>query len=409
MGDGVQGASKGRQMGYRVRAMRVFRLLPGVARRGCAATRPVGRSLTHLVCVGVLTWCAAGGAAPSRAGAPSAGDAGPAALAARSTARSTATDTLARVRAEGVLRLGVRRASEPFSFRDGRGGFKGYSVELCGAIADTIAALPGMPPLRVEFVEVNSANRIPRLLMGEIDIECGSTSITDARREHVAFSRPIFVVGIGAAVTDPCLTRLLHVAARPELAELGIALTAGTTAVKAVRVLEERHGVRFTRHLTADHDESFRLLLAGRVAAFVHDDVLLANLIGRANRGEAGRGEAGRGEAGNEAPGGGPAGECHLASSGGGSPPSRSAGPRVPRLIDVDVPDEPYGLMFRRADTAFCELVDRVLSDWMRGPSFEALHGRWFQGSMSAANRRTFGQPGGECRGPAPAVTGGTR
>jgi glutamate/aspartate transport system substrate-binding protein len=72
-----------------------------------------------------------------------------------------AVDTLKRIRETGMLLLGVREASVPFSFLDAQKQPQGYSVDLCLKVADAIKAELRVPRLEVKYVPVSPANRIP--------------------------------------------------------------------------------------------------------------------------------------------------------------------------------------------------------------------------------------------------------
>jgi glutamate/aspartate transport system substrate-binding protein len=280
-------------------------------------------------------------------------------------------DTLARVRQDGVVRLGVRRASVPFSFEDEAGAYQGYSIDLCQAVIDRIGALAGMPAIRTAFVPVTSASRIPQLLIGDIDLECGSTSNTAPRAKHVAFSHTTFVVSIVAAVKHPSLQNLQQLRREPELARLGIALTSGTTAAGALRQFEADTGLVLTRRFTPDHDESFRLLVEGKVAAFVHDDVLLAALVAQYRRDTK-------------------ASTDHEAAA--------------IRILDLQLQQDHYALMVRKEDERLLRLVNEVLTDLMTSGEIITIYERWFvqpigghgpalELGLSPANLAAFGKP----------------
>src|SRR6187402_3916362 len=73
---------------------------------------------------------------------------------------------------------------------------RGYSVDLCVRVADAVKTELKLPKLDVKFVPVTSSNRIPALLEGKIDLECGSTTNTRDRQKQVAFAYTTFVAGI---------------------------------------------------------------------------------------------------------------------------------------------------------------------------------------------------------------------
>src|SRR6185295_20019580 len=94
------------------------------------------------------------------------------------------------------LLVGVRESSVPFSFLDAQKQPQGYSVDLCLRVADAIKSELKVPKLDVRFVPVTSADRIPALVSGKIDVECGSTTNTRDRQKQVAFAYTTFVAGI---------------------------------------------------------------------------------------------------------------------------------------------------------------------------------------------------------------------
>src|SRR6185312_16826357 len=58
----------------------------------------------------------------------------------------------------------------------------------------------GAPNLDVEFVLVTGADRFDAVRQGKVDLLCGPTVETFARREQVSFSIPIFPGGLGALI-----------------------------------------------------------------------------------------------------------------------------------------------------------------------------------------------------------------
>jgi ABC-type amino acid transport substrate-binding protein len=103
--------------------------------------------------------------------------------------------TLDKIKETGVVQLGYRETSRPFSFRGSDGQPAGFSVDLCLQVAAALRESLKLPGLKVAWVPVTPADRIPKLVKGTIDLECGSTTITFGRMEQVAFSHMISVDG----------------------------------------------------------------------------------------------------------------------------------------------------------------------------------------------------------------------
>ncbi|PYT45115.1 MAG: amino acid ABC transporter substrate-binding protein [Acidobacteria bacterium] len=109
-------------------------------------------------------------------------------------------DTLARVRQTGTFRLGYYADAGPFSYQDETGKPAGYAISLCQQIAKDLKNEIGLPNLDVEFVLVTGADRFDAVRQGKVDLLCGPSVETFARRSQVSFSIPIFPAGLAALV-----------------------------------------------------------------------------------------------------------------------------------------------------------------------------------------------------------------
>jgi ABC-type amino acid transport substrate-binding protein len=110
----------------------------------------------------------------------------------------SSAETLARVRQSGTLRLGYYANARPFSYRDEAGRPAGYAVALCEEIAKDLKTELGLPSLALEFVQVTAADRLDAVQQGRVDLLCGPSVETLARRKEVSYSIPIFPAGLGA-------------------------------------------------------------------------------------------------------------------------------------------------------------------------------------------------------------------
>ena len=103
--------------------------------------------------------------------------------------------TLKKIRDARVLVIGYREDAFPFSYVNARRQPVGYSLDLCLAIVDEVAAELEGRDFRVDYKPVTAESRIPALVAGDIDLECGSTTNNAERQKQVAFSPVIFVAG----------------------------------------------------------------------------------------------------------------------------------------------------------------------------------------------------------------------
>ena len=140
-----------------------------------------------------------------------------------------AAGTLDRIKESGTVRFGFREDAAPLSYRGPGGQPAGYSVLICGVVAERLAQQLGTAELTVEWVPVTTTDRFDAVAEGRIDLLCGAASITLSRRAQVDFSLPTFVDG--AAV-------LLRKDADPNfdaLRDKKIGVRAGTSTEETLR------------------------------------------------------------------------------------------------------------------------------------------------------------------------------
>src|SRR5216117_3062996 len=102
-----------------------------------------------------------------------------------------AQSTLEIAKKRGKLIAGVKTDFPPFGTIDAAGKNVGFDVDVAHRFARALFNDEN----QVELVAVTSGNRIPFLQSGKIDIIIATVTITDERREVVAFSEPYFLSG----------------------------------------------------------------------------------------------------------------------------------------------------------------------------------------------------------------------
>lgn len=270
----------------------------------------------------VLLFCVTNAAAQDKAAPPAAKAEAPPA---------PKIDTLKRIRDTGAITLGVRETSVPFSFLDAQKQPQGYSVDLCLRVAEAIKAELKMPKLEVKFLPVSSANRIPLLIEGKIDLECGSTTNTRDRQKQVAFAYTTFVAGIKMLARKSSNIQSLE-----DLRGKDVVVTVGTTSEKIVKLMNNERMLRINVIESKDHGDSFKAVDEGRATAFPMDDVLLYGLISRAKK------------------------------------PDDFA--VVGKYLSV----EPYAIMMRRDEPQFEKIVNRALNELFQSGEIRRIYARWF-------------------------------
>jgi glutamate/aspartate transport system substrate-binding protein len=192
------------------------------------------------------------------------------------TASAQANDTIAKVKASGVITMGVRESSGALSYTLGDGKFAGFHVEVCQRIVQEIEKAAGRK-LEVKYQPVTSQNRIPLVQNGTVDIECGSTTNNATRQKDVSFLNTTYVEEVRMAVkTSSGINSIAQLNGK------NVATTTGTTSVQHLRKHERANGVDFKEVFGKDHADSFLLLETGRADAFVMDGSILAGNIANA-------------------------------------------------------------------------------------------------------------------------------
>lgn len=287
----------------------------------------------HRKAVVVAAMCVvlAGAAGAQDKAAPAKAAAAPAAAPATAEKAPANIDTLKRIRDTGAILIGVRETSVPFSYLDAQKQPQGYSVDLCVRVADAVKAELKLPKLEVRFVPVTSSNRIPALLEGKIDLECGSTTNTRDRQKQVAFAYTTYIAGIKMLAK-----KASNVNSIEDLRGKAVVVTKGTTSEKIMKTMNEERLLKITVIESPDHGESFKAVDEGKAVAFLMDDVLLYGLISKAKK------------------------------------PDDFA--VVGKYLSV----EPYAIMLRKDEPGFEKIVNRALIDLFQSGEIRRIYAKWF-------------------------------
>ncbi|WP_338925808.1 glutamate/aspartate ABC transporter substrate-binding protein [Mycetohabitans endofungorum] len=247
-------------------------------------------------------------------------------------AQAQETGTLKKIKDSGVIVLGHRESSIPFSYYDEKQNVVGYSQEFALKIVEAVKHELKTPDLRVKLIPITSQNRIPLVQNGTIDIECGSTTNNLERQKQAVFSNTIFVVG----------TRLMTkkdsgIKDFADLKGKTVVTTAGTTSERLLRKMNQDHNMGMNIISAKDHGESFLTLSTGRAAAFMMDDALLA-------------GER-----------------------------AKSSNPGDFVIVGSPQSHEAYGCMMRKDDPAFKKVVDAAIAKIETSGEAARIYKKWFE------------------------------
>ncbi|HUN69208.1 MAG TPA: amino acid ABC transporter substrate-binding protein [Burkholderiales bacterium] len=247
--------------------------------------------------------------------------------------------TLKKIRDSGVITVGHRENSPPFAFLDKSGKPIGYSLDLCEIVVEEIIAELNRD-IRVKYRPVTPENRLELVSSGEIDLECGSSHNTLERRKVVAFSPTIFVTGTKLMVRRG--SRILNLR---DLQGKTVVLTRGTVHESAIPKLAERQKLSINFVFGSDHRESFQMLAAGKADAFANDDVQLHGMLAE----------------------------------------TKSAADF--RVVGNFLTYADYGLMFRRNDPEFAEVVERAFHRLAGSREIVAIYEHWFIRPLPSGER----------------------
>ena len=225
-----------------------------------------------------------------------------------------APDTLAKVRSEGVIRLGVRDNAAPFAYVDAKGKPGGFTWDVCRAMVKNLEAELGRP---IEIKVVPNAFAAPFDLLkdGRIDMQCGATTHSAERAKQADFSNTFFVSGIAVAY------RKEDVQYANPLKFGRVAVLANSTAAK---IMERRMGAKGSASIDTmvpvkSYEEGVAKLKAKEADTLFADSVLIP------------------------------------------------LDPAIDRRRSLETV-EPYALMMRKGDRAFVDAVDRALMKVLSGP-----------------------------------------
>ena len=247
--------------------------------------------------------------------------------------------TLDKIAKNGVIVVGHRESSVPFSYYDNAQKVVGYSQDYSNAIVEAVKKKLNKPDLAVKLIPVTSQNRIPLLQNGTFDFECGSTTNNVERQKQAAFSDTIFVVG----------TRLLTKKGGPikDFADLkgkAVVVTSGTTSEILLNKLNDEKKMDMRIISAKDHGDSFRTLESGRAVAFMMDDALLAGERAKAKK------------------------------------------PDNWEIVGTPQSKEAYGCMLRKNDPEFKKLMDETIAQYQTSGAAEKSFTKWFKNPIPPKN-----------------------
>src|SRR5215813_11457103 len=212
-------------------------------------------------------------------------------------------------------------------------------MDLCARIVDAVKAELKMPALKTNYQLVTSANRIPLMANGTIDLECGSTTNNLERQKEVSFTITHFVTA-----NRWVAKKSSHIKTLADLKGKTIVSTAGTTNIKQITEINAAQNLGMNIISANGHPEAFQMVETGRAVAFVMDDILLYSLA------------------------------------------AQSRNPADYEISADALSVEPYGIMLRKDDKAFKAVADKAMTDVYKSGAINAIYDKWFQKPVPPRN-----------------------
>jgi glutamate/aspartate transport system substrate-binding protein len=237
--------------------------------------------------------------------------------------------TLQQIMKSGEIRIGFREAEPPMSFLAEDGTPAGYTIDICMQIVAALDSKIGTR-LKIKYVPVTAENRFSTLTDGKIDILCGSTTKTLARREFVDFTQLTFVTG--AALMTLKSSDLPDL---PSLNRKKIGVVQNTTTIEVLYSLLDQAKINARVVRVASAKDGLDKLRSGEIDAFSADQVVLIGLAITAEDAD------------------------NFAISSG--------------VFSF----EPFALAVRRNDSDFRLVADRVISHLYRSEQIMPIYNKW--------------------------------
>jgi polar amino acid transport system substrate-binding protein len=225
-----------------------------------------------------------------------------------------------RIQRRGRLVAGVDQNTLLFGYlRPSTGRIEGLEVDFLREIARAILGDPDA----IELKALTTAERLPAVQSGAVDIVADAVTITCDRRRQVAFSTVYYDAGQRLLVPKSS-----HVRALSDLGGRPVCATKGSTTLQRI----EADRAKPVPYPVAQRTDCLVALQQGKVAAISSDDAILLGFKAQ-------------------------------------DPDTEIVGPRLA--------DEPYGMAIARSHPEFVRFVNGVLDRMRQDGRWRAIHHRW--------------------------------
>ncbi len=234
-------------------------------------------------------------------------------------------DSFEKIKAKGKAVMGLDDTFAPMGFRDENNEIVGFDVDLAQEVFKR-------NDLELVLQPIDWTMKEAELNAGNIDMIWNAYTITEERKEKVAFTKPYLDNRQVIATLEGS-----DIKSKSDLAGKKVAAQTGSSAVDSmntepelVKSFDGGEPVLFDTN-----NEAFMDLEAKRVDAVVADEVLARYYI-------------------------------------------KQKGADKYTILDEDFGDEEYGIGFRKQDKKLLEMVDKTLDEMKKDGSYDLIYQKWF-------------------------------
>jgi polar amino acid transport system substrate-binding protein len=237
-----------------------------------------------------------------------------------------AGSTMAEIVQRGRLRVGVDQNTYLFGYRNAAtGAIEGFDIDMAKAVAEALFG----DPERVQLVAITSAQRIPYIVDGQVDLVVDTMTMNCDRWQQVNFSSQYY-----DARQDVLVPASSPATTVDDLGGQKVCAADGSTSIQKIAA----HPAQLVPVAVLDWTDCLVMLQQGQVAAISTDNTILAGM--------------------------------------------RAQDPGT-RLLGADLGAEPYGMAMSADAADFTRFVNAVLERMRADGRWRALHAKW---SLSGSN-----------------------
>lgn len=185
-----------------------------------------------------------------------------------SSSSASGNSLVGRANDSGTLVIGTRFDQPGIGLRTIDGKYTGFDIDVATYIAGEL----GVSPEDITWKEITSAEREEAITSGQVDMVVGTYSITEERKQQVAFAGPYFVTGQDLLVRSTST----DITGPDSLDGKKLCSIRGSTPAKRVKD-EFAKGVQLVEY--SRYTDCIPALLTGIVDAVTTDAVILAGYV----------------------------------------------------------------------------------------------------------------------------------